>query len=314
MASSELRAVADELYGLAPASFTAERNRRASAAKEDGDTSTADAVRRLSKPSAAAWAVNMLVRHRSEAMDDLFALGEELRAAQAALDRDEMRRLGQERHEVVSALARDAASLASELGAPIAAGAVRDVEQTLQAAVVDKIAATAVATGRLTRALIATGLEPVDVTDAIGAPPDDLADAANRPAPPARRSRGGRAAPSTDKKERTDKNAPADLSLARVAKAEREAEEAEAAVDEARAAVDELEARIAELTHERERRSDELDELRARIEEIEDDLVDLGRETRATERRRTQALRDLERAERDADRARDRVADLRDGR
>ena len=59
----------------------AARDARAQSLKADGDAVAAQAVRSLRKPSAAAWALNLLVREDRVQVDALLALGGELREA-----------------------------------------------------------------------------------------------------------------------------------------------------------------------------------------------------------------------------------------
>ncbi|MDQ4138664.1 MAG: hypothetical protein M3116_07470, partial [Actinomycetota bacterium] len=150
---------ADELYGLAPGEFTAARNARAKAAKASGDKDLGAHLARLPKPSAAAWGVNMLVRHRRTEIDQLLELGRTMRAAQEELDSDTLRSLGTQRRAVIGAVAKQARSLARELGQSIGEPAVEEIEQTLQAAMADPNAAAAVRTGRLVRPLTTVGFE-----------------------------------------------------------------------------------------------------------------------------------------------------------
>lgn len=59
--------IADRLYGLPPDEFTQARNQAERELRKSGDREEADRVKALRKPSAAAGAVNRLVRsHRAE--------------------------------------------------------------------------------------------------------------------------------------------------------------------------------------------------------------------------------------------------------
>ena len=51
------------------------------------------------KPSTAAWAVNQLVRHETEQVDQVLAVGEALREAQRTLDGEELRALTRQRRQ-----------------------------------------------------------------------------------------------------------------------------------------------------------------------------------------------------------------------
>ena len=144
--------IADELYGLPLDEFTAARNARAKADKQ---------VKSLPKPSAAAWAINQFARSSPAKLEQVFALGAQLREAQGELDASTMRSLGQQRRSLITALAKEISSTAS---------ARTEIEQTLQAAMADEDAAAAVASGRLVRALSTDGLEAAELEGAVAVP------------------------------------------------------------------------------------------------------------------------------------------------
>lgn len=73
----------EKLYGLAPAKFTAARNARAKALKQD-DPDLAAAVAKLPKPSVAAAALNELVREDPSEIRALVQSGKRLRQSQEA--------------------------------------------------------------------------------------------------------------------------------------------------------------------------------------------------------------------------------------
>src|SRR4051812_417513 len=77
------------LYGLPLAEFTPERNALAAELSREGARERAAAVKALRKPSAAAWAVNQLVRAEPDLVEALLGAGGELRQAhrQAAAGR-----------------------------------------------------------------------------------------------------------------------------------------------------------------------------------------------------------------------------------
>jgi hypothetical protein len=166
----QLEEIAEELYGLLPEDFTAERDRRAGQLRAAGDREQAAAVKALRRPAVPAWLVNALVRHRAEDVEQVLALGESLRAAQAGLDAARLRELGRRRQDLLGVLRRQARDLAVELGRPVGATVLEEVEATLQAAVADQAAAEAVRTGRLTAPLSYAGFGEVDLTDAVAVP------------------------------------------------------------------------------------------------------------------------------------------------
>ncbi len=160
----------DELYGLDAAEFVAARDGRAREARGDGDRALADQIKRLKRPSAAAWVVNILVRQRPREIERLLSFGQSFRDAQANLVGEELRRLGRQRHQVLSALGQEARRLAGERGQSVSQAVQRDVESTLDAALTDQTAADAVRSGRLLRPLSHAGMGPVDLSGATAAP------------------------------------------------------------------------------------------------------------------------------------------------
>jgi len=262
---TDLAAIATELYELLPTEFTAARNDRAKG--ETGEL--AKDVKALPKPSAAAWATNLLARERPDEVAQLFALGDSLRDAQDGLDRATLTKLGSQRRALVAALAKQAASLATEAGHPVNAAALVDIERTLQAGMSDAAAAAAVTSGRLVRALSGDGLEAVDLDEAVAGPL------------PEARARKKQKAPV--KKGPTQKQLDA----------------AEAAVAAARKAAKETERFAREAGSAKESLTLEREELREQLADVEGELADATRAADAADRKRTTAERALEKAERD---------------
>lgn len=167
---AELEDVAAELYGLPLEEFTAARDARAKELRADGARTTATALRGLRRPSTAAWAVNQLVRARSDEVEQVLALGAALREAQAAFAGDEMRTLTRQQHQLVTAVRREAQKVARERGQRLSETVAREVEATLKAAMADADAAAAVRSGMLLRALENTGFTSVDLDGAVALP------------------------------------------------------------------------------------------------------------------------------------------------
>jgi hypothetical protein len=162
----DLTEVAADLYGVPPAEFTAARTAAVRAARAAGDKDLAAAVGSLRKPSAAAGAVNLLVRSRPEDLGRLLDLGVRLREAQAALAGADLRALHAEQQRAVPEVVDAALGLGAGGGAAVRG----QVEATLRAAMGDPDAAAAVATGLLVRDLFSSGFEPVDVDGAVAVP------------------------------------------------------------------------------------------------------------------------------------------------
>jgi hypothetical protein len=154
-----LREVAEELYGLRPEEFTGARTAAEKEARSAGDRELAAAVKALRRPAVAAWAVNLLGRQRSELLTQVVSLGDSLRQAQAQLQGDELRELTRQRRRLVAAVTAEARAVAETHGQRLSESAVRQVEETLQAAMANPEAAEAVLSGLLTQPLSSTGLE-----------------------------------------------------------------------------------------------------------------------------------------------------------
>jgi len=150
-------AVTDELYGLPLDQFIEVRNARAKAMAASGDRSSAASVRKLPKPSVAAWLGNVLVRQHRGAVDELIELGEELRRAQVRRAGDELRRLSARRQALVKALVALADQEAKAVGISVGTQAQRQLEATLDAAVADRSAASELRGGRLIEPLSHVG-------------------------------------------------------------------------------------------------------------------------------------------------------------
>lgn len=146
----EFESVVDELYALDRDEFTKVRDQRAAEARKAGEKELAAKIRKLRKPTSAAWLVNRLVREWPTQVAKLTDLGDALRSAHQELAGDRLRTLSRQRHELVQQLTDQAESLA---GGSVGESVVREVYDTLDAALTDPDAGRAVAQGRLTTAL-----------------------------------------------------------------------------------------------------------------------------------------------------------------
>ncbi|MFB8388202.1 transposase [Microbacterium sp. NPDC055910] len=174
MGADDVDDIAAELYVLPPDEFTAARNARATGPH-------ARSVKALRKPTVAAWAVNLLVHDGQLA--EAVELSAALRDAQDDLDAAELAKLGRQRRALVAALAGEAVRLAERAATAVSAAARDDIEKTINAAIMDAAAASAVLTGRLVKPLEAGAIG--DLAGAVGgslagvpqpAPRDDLAE------------------------------------------------------------------------------------------------------------------------------------------
>jgi hypothetical protein len=164
VADTDLADIAGRLYALPPEDFTAARDAEAKAAAPP----LRGQIKALRRPSVSAWLVNRLAADEPDLLDQLLALGPSLASAQEQGRGEDLRMLGQQRRELVSAVAGTAA----ELGGRTASPQVRlEVEQTLEAALADPDSAQAVRSGRLVRALSYAGFGGVDLSGAVATPP-----------------------------------------------------------------------------------------------------------------------------------------------
>lgn len=169
MEDEALVTIANQLYASPLDGFVAAR---AAAAKEVAgqDKALAAAVRALPKPSVAAWALNMLVRHRPDVTAQLGGLGERMRAAQESLDAAALRELGRERRTMLAAAVETARAVAREQGRSLSEAMATEIGESLRALTADQAAAGAVASGRLLKVLTADGVNDVDLEGAVALP------------------------------------------------------------------------------------------------------------------------------------------------
>lgn len=163
-ANDDLDAVADRLYALPPDEFTAARD---DAAEQAGDKQLRSQVKALRRPTVSAWLVNVLAQRQPDLLEQVLALGPALAQAQSEGSGDAIRRLGQQRRELVGAVTGTAVDLA---GRDVPAATRTEVEQTLEAALADPATAEAVRSGRLVRALSYAGFGGVDLDGAVATP------------------------------------------------------------------------------------------------------------------------------------------------
>jgi DNA repair exonuclease SbcCD ATPase subunit len=289
-----LQEQAERLYAGAPEDFVAARNEAVKALRQSGDRPTADAVGALRRPTQAAWVVNRLVRERAEVVEELLELGASLRAAQSSLDADTLRDLTKQRRRLVAGVAREAGALAREAGTPLASATERQVEDTLQAAVVDADLAEVVRSGLLVQPLSSTGVESLADVQAIpGAPRLTVLKGARTPAvkPPKKpgkakrsaRDEDARAAREEDERaarealEREQQRARERTRLQRDRRSERrDLEKAESSVARLERDVDDLRQRLEAAEDTLREAEERRDAVRARIDSIEEALGELS--------------------------------------
>lgn len=271
MSSDELVQVADALYGADPGDFIAARDAAAKAA----DKELGKAVKAMRKPSVSAWAVNLLVRREAGQIEQVLALGEQLRHAAESLDGEELRALTRQRRQLTHALADTARRLAREKGQRLTAPVVDEVEGMLNAALLDPVAADVVRSGLVLRGFTSTGVSTLDVASVCALPS----------------AIGHRATPVAE-----EAPAPPQLHVVpddtvRLEAAREKVEAAGSALDDARR---ELEAAVEEVQRLQARRlqlREEIDELQRRLAGLEDEVddVDEGLEDAGSEQQEAEA-------------------------
>lgn len=293
----ELTAIADALYAGAADDFTDARNR---AAKDCGDKDLAAQIKKLKKPSVAAWAVNLLVRRESEQIDTVLGLAGQLRAAAEALDGEELRALTRQRRQLTTALASSARSLARDAGVRLTGPVVDQVEGILTAAMLDEVAAQVVRTGRVVTAFTSTGVSDLDVTSVVAVP----------------ESLDVRATPVAGDADGDEEAEPVALHVvpdggAKLAAAEDALEEATQNVTAAARELAEAEAVIEELNARRLQLQGDADELRRKLAAIEDDVDQVDEDLEEAEDTRDDSQAALAEARRTQSAAEEEIARLR---
>ncbi|WP_405851882.1 hypothetical protein OG361_04090 [Streptomyces sp. NBC_00090] len=143
--------VAEELYGLKPSEFVAARDAYAAQARKTKDTAAAKAIAALRRPVLAAWAANLLAHERRQEAAQFLTLGETLREAHRTLDADQLRAASRQQQQLITALARTAAALASEAGQSVSDTVLYEIEQTLHGVLADPDVAEQWSKGRLVK-------------------------------------------------------------------------------------------------------------------------------------------------------------------
>lgn len=159
-----------QLYGLRPDEFLGARRRLALAAKSGGEPGLAKAIDSVRKPTAAAWAINLLTRQRADVVERLLTLAASFHDAHERIDGPALKELGRERTRLVDELLRACAEVVREADGSLSPAVATQVRETFVAALSTTAAADAVASGRLTRALSYAGFGDVDLSEALAAP------------------------------------------------------------------------------------------------------------------------------------------------
>lgn len=300
----QLWEVARSLYASSLPDFVGARNQLVRELKQAGDAQSAKLVSAFKKPSVAADLVNRLVRDAGGPVEDIIELGERLRAAQVEADASTLRSLDQERRALVGRAVVWARAEVARSGGTATDTMLRDIEQTVWAAIVDARAAATVQAGVLVRPLAPGGFGEVDVTGASALDVDVPAE----PERPVRRR------PSKKPSSRPDPEPELARPSAAEQRARREASEAleeaqtslrkvQHQLEKAAGEVEAADARRAELEDERDRLRAELTEVDRSLREARQEVTAGRAALKEAEKQRRTAAAEVDRALRRVDHA-----------
>lgn len=274
----DLADITVELYAVKPDEFIAARDEHVRRARESGRASLAKAVAALRRPNQSAWLINQLARDQADAVDELFDLGDSLRAAHQHGDGAELQRISAERRKAEAALIRRARALGAQAGIDVTADMARETEETLAAALASPEVAEEVRAGRLTKPVAYSGFG----TMLTSVP-----------------------APSAPKKKRpaAKRDAAADTEAQRRAKAEQVVNDAREELEAAELDLAERENAAEEAARRAEELGSQVDQLREQLRAVEGELVATDRGARMEERRRDRARKSRDEARRALDQA-----------
>lgn len=307
---TDLDAVVDALYTRPLDEFIAARDAAVRLAVDDGDRLGAERVKRLPKPSVAAWVINHVAREHPEEVAALAELGDELRAATADRDRGRIRALDHLRRERTEGLVRTVREAGEVRGRPVSAAVLDRLTETLTAAVMDPDAAQVVRAGRLSRALQHVGFGIVDEqgeeADLVALHParPEAGEVAAEPGPAAvELESSGLESSGLEVSELEAAERAVDETSAEVDRLEARRDEvrdrlrtADAAIERAQSEVERLDRELERLTAERDTLRQALgeareaaDQARADLAAVEDDLDDAVERSAEARRRRREA-------------------------
>ncbi|MFC8801353.1 hypothetical protein ACFT2C_26780 [Promicromonospora sp. NPDC057138] len=293
-----LDAAVDALYTRPLEEFVAARDAAVRQAADGGDRLGAGRIKRLPKPSVAAWVTNHVAREHPEEVAALADLGDELRAATADRDRGRIRALDHLRRERTEGLVRMVREAGEVGGRPVSAAVLDRLTETLTAAVMDPDAAAVVRAGRLSRALQHVGFGIVDEqgeeADLVALQP---AGKAERPGTAPDGGKPDSAAELAAAERAVDEtSAQVDRLEARRDDVRERLRTADAAIERGEGEVDRLDRELERLTAERDAARQALDdaretadEARADLTAVEDDLDEAVERSAEARRRRREA-------------------------
>ncbi|GAA1391653.1 hypothetical protein [Luteococcus peritonei] len=145
----DLTSASEELYSGLPEDFVARRKELARQARADKDRPLAQAIEALRRPSRGAWLVNLLARHATDSLTELFDLAPLLAEMHTTGTPEQLRELGGLRRRTVMALVQRAVELAGLRGHHATDATRWEVQTTLEAALAHPEAARQVLAGCL---------------------------------------------------------------------------------------------------------------------------------------------------------------------
>jgi hypothetical protein len=153
----------DRLYGLPLEEFIPARDALSKELRDTGRRGEATAIKKLPKPTVAAWAVNQAVRSQPRAARELWEAGDALAAAQEAVlsgkgSGADLREAAERERAAVDPLVDAARGLLTSSGGDLSETTIDRVRATLQAAAIDVDAREDVAAGRAVRERAPRGL------------------------------------------------------------------------------------------------------------------------------------------------------------
>ncbi|MEE4024557.1 hypothetical protein V1Y59_15840 [Gordonia sp. PKS22-38] len=279
--------VTDELYGLAPSDFVERRNQLAKAAKGDGNRDLRRQIAALRRPTQVGWAINQWVRTDPDGVAALLDLAAELLAAQRRSSADRLRALAERRQELVAECVMSVRRTADANGVELSDNAIRDVGQTLRAAVADDEIADVLRRGRLVTAAEYSGFGPAGVFLV----PEPTGDGEAEVEPDA-------------EAEDSSASSTGEVDTERLERARTALAEAEAAERDAEDTVRKQDGEIVGARQRADELSEDLERLRAELEQRDAEVRFARRQVETAEEQRRGAADDLDAARRRVDRAR----------
>lgn len=147
----------DELYREHPEGFVAGRNKLAKELREGGDRGRAEQIKKLRRPTAAAWLVNRAAHDSPEQMQEFAEASRQLEDAQnralegGEAEAAEYRAAAMREREATGAVLDKAERAARDAGHPPTENILERIGQTLRAAAADADLRERVQRGRLDR-------------------------------------------------------------------------------------------------------------------------------------------------------------------